>query len=429
MRLPRLSRRVAELSATEGRDVLNNTPDGWTQDQPSLWWVTPPGGTDDPLYAWGNPPPGAEPWWGFTTLPAVTRCTSLIADTIAGLPWGVLKNWVQLDQPDWINDPQGLRQDGRIVRPNDADVRLSAVEFWTQWIVSALWMGDGFVYCPVRDSAGQPKPPLWQFHPGEVEIEHGRYYVAGVPMKPGEIIHLRGLPPYYGGRGQGVLTTHAQELGLAITVRRYSSGQYRSGVPAGYLKSSQPHLEENEALELKEKWMKQHGNSREIAVLNATTDFAAVQITPLDSALDIAKTWDLRNIALMFNVPPDFVDVPGPSNTYANAESRNIELKQFTLLPWCRKIESVLDAQLPRGTSIKIRTAGLERADTKTRYESYAIALDKKWMTVNEVRLLEDMPPLEVVQAKLGEQDIDTAPPVIDAPTPDPALSQNGATP
>jgi HK97 family phage portal protein len=430
VRLPRVFRREALLTATEGRDVLLNKPDGWTQDNPWLWYISPPGGTDDPLYAWGNPPPGAEPWWGFTSLPAVTRCTSIICDTISGLPWDVLKEWVQLDRPEWISDPQALRQDGRIVQPSSLEVRLSAVEFWTQWIVAALWLGDGFIYCPVRDSSGAPKPPLWQFHPGEVTIESGRYFVAGEPMAPGEIIHLRGLPPYHNGRGRGVLTSHAQDLGLAITVRRYSSGQYRSGVPAGYLKSSQPHLEEEDAQKLKDKWMEQHGNKRDIAVLNATTDFTAIQVTPLDSALDTAKTWDLRSIALMFGVPPDFIDVPGPSNTYANVESRMIELKQFSLLPWCRKIESVLDAQLPRGTSMKVRTSGLERADTKTRYESYAIALDKKFMTVNEVRLLEDMPPLEVVQAKLGEQGIDTPPPVIDAPVPDPAaLSQNGATP
>src|SRR5215469_2446912 len=369
--------RQAIITATEGRDVLLNRPDGWTQDMPMLWWAPPPGGQDDPAYTWGNPPPGAEPWWGFSSLPAVTRCTSLICDTIAGLPWDILRGWTQLDRPEWLTDPQGLRQDGRIVRPSDVDVRLSAVEFWCQWIVSALWVGDGFVYVPVRDANGAPKPPLWQFHPDEVTVEGGRYFVADQLMPSGSIIHLRGLPPYFAGRGRGVLTTHAQDLGLALTVRRYSSGQYRSGVPAGYRKSSQPHLEADEAQELKAKWMEQHGGDRRtIAVLNATTDFTAVQITPLDAALDVAKTWDLRSIALMFGVPPDFIDVPGPSNTYANVESRMIELNKFTLLPWCRKIESVLDAQLPRGTSVKVRTAGLERADTKTRYDAYKVALD-----------------------------------------------------
>ena len=48
--------------------------------------------------------------------------------------------------------------------------------------------------------------------------------------------------------------------------------------------------------------------------------------------------------------------VPGDSSTYANVESRMIELRTFTLLPWQRRIESTLDAQLPKGTSLKVRT-------------------------------------------------------------------------
>jgi phage portal protein BeeE len=64
------------------------------------------------------------------------------------------------------------------------------------------------------------------------------------------------------------------------------------------------------------------------------------------------------------------------------------------LNPWVRRIESCLDAEFPAGTSVKIATAGLERADTTTRYNAYKTALDAGWMTVDEVRALEDLPPL-----------------------------------
>ena len=73
-----------------------------------------------------------------------------------------------------------------------------------------------------------------------------------------------------------------------------------------------------------------------------------------------------------------------------------IELRTFTLLPWQRRIESVLDAQFPRGTELKIRSDGLLRADTSTRYSAYKTALDAGFLTVDEVRQLEDRPPLEV---------------------------------
>ena len=144
---------------------------------------------------WGNPPPGAEPSAWYATLPAVTRCTSIIADTLAGLPWHVLKGYDQLPTPDWLTDPQAVRLDGRVVAGDlDAEVRLSAVEFYTNWVTAALWLGDGYIYVPVRDSAGQPKPPLWQLHPLDVAIRDGRYYVGEVELAAGSILHLRGEP-------------------------------------------------------------------------------------------------------------------------------------------------------------------------------------------------------------------------------------------
>jgi phage portal protein BeeE len=71
-----------------------------------------------------------------------------------------------------------------------------------------------------------------------------------------------------------------------------------------------------------------------------------------------------------------------------------IEFRMLTLLPWQRRIESTLDAQFPRGTSLKIRSDALLRADTATRYAGYESALRAGWMTVDEVRELEDRAPM-----------------------------------
>lgn len=391
---------VNVFRATDGgRDILHNSPDGWEVDAPWLWYFEPPPNSGNPP-DWSNPPPGAGGGvYGLAALPAVTRCTSIICATLAGLPWQVLRadpdgDVEKLTQPSWIDDPQAKRLDGRVVSEVLDDVRLSAVEFWTQWITAALWLGDGFVYCPVRNSDGQPVPPLWQFHPDLIEVRGGRYFVTGVdePLPTGSIIHLRGEPPYADGRGCGVLTRHAKQLGLSLTLDSYQSGMYRSGVPAGFLKSSQPHMEDTDAAKLQDAWMKAHGSSRRsIAVLNATTDFTPIQFSPVDAAIDVAKTWGLRDTALAFGIPPYMLGVPGDSSTYANVESRMIELRQFGLLPWARRIESTVDAEFPRGTTMKIKTAGLERADTKSRYEAYTLGINGGWLTVEEVRALEDL--------------------------------------
>ena len=242
---------------------------------------------------------------------------------------------------------------------------------------------------PVRDSGNAPKPPLWVLNPADVEIRGQAYYARGadVPFGPGEILHLRGEAPYLGGHGTGVIDKHGAELGLAAATREFAANAYRSGVPAGYLKVAAPMVTQDQADDLKARWMAAHGSTRRsIAVLNATTEFHPIALSPIDGQLDAAREWSLRDIAIAFGVPPYMLGVPGDSSTYANVESRMIELRTFSLLPWIRRAESCLDAQLPRGTSLKITTDATLRADTKTRFEAYQIAVQNGWLTVDEVR-------------------------------------------
>lgn len=421
--------------ATDGRDTMVNDPDGWEVDRPWLWWAGPAGsdGTGGP---WGNPLPGATPDSGWA-MPAVTRCTNLIAGTLAGLPWQVLRETgpdaaaERLPTPGWIADPQLLRPDARFGRIDEINrARLSNVDFYAEWVTSALWHGDGYVYAPVRAADGQPTPPVWLLHPHRIEIDAaGRYWtkagldVTGLaPPGPGgspgwlpateipadQLIHLRGNPPYWGGHGTGIIDAAGSELGLASAVRSYAATQFNAGIPAGYLKVNAPQLTQEKATELKKDWTAVHGGRRGIAVLNATTDFVPIQLSPVDAQLDEARMASLRDVALAFGVPAWFLGVPGDASTYSNVESRFVELRTYTLLPWIRRIEATLDAQFPLGTSVKLKTAGLERGDTSTRFAEYNVALTAGFLTVNEVRALEDLPPLPEVELAAEPSTVDT---------------------
>ena len=388
------------LTATDGRDVLHNDPDGWEVDQPWLWWAGPAGGGGT-LGPFGNPIPGAGPGpgiAGFTGIPGVARSSSIITDTLATLPWHVYRGDTErLPTPDWLDDPQALRLDGRVVGGSSDETRWSVVDYWGQWILSALWWGDGFAYVPSRGANGQPAPPLWLLHPADVVVEKGRYWVAGEELPTGSIIHLRGSHPIVDGRGSGVLTRFAGDLKLSQALRDYAVGAFTAGVPNGYLKVNAPNLDAAQAEQLKARWMQQHGGRRSIAVLNATTEFHPLTWSPIDlGASDFARI-SLAQIALMFGIPAYLLGAPTDTATYANVESRMIELYQLTLLPWIGRIEAVLDAQFPRGTSVRVEVDGLLRADTKTRYDTYAVALDKGILTVDEVRALENRAPLEGV--------------------------------
>ena len=388
------------LYATDGREILHNDPDGWEISQPWLWWNGPAGG-DGTGGPWGNPPPGAN-GTGRGVMPGVSYCTNLIAGTLSGLPWRVQKGSTRLTTPPWLADPMGLRWDKR---SNSGDVEpvaqaelMSVVDLRTQWITSALWFGDGYMYAETLDADGEPMQPVKVLHPHKVKIEDGRYFLTttGDELPGKKMIHLRGNPPYINGHGSGVIDLHGAELGLAASVRTYAMGQFSSGVPTGYLKVNGPNPTQEQVDLLKAKWMAQHGNTRRsIAVLNATTDFTPISLSPLDAQLDMARQWSLRDIGLAFGVPASFLGIPGDSSTYSNVESRFIELRTYTLLNWIRRIEEALGGRFPKNTDVKIITAGLERGDTTSRYTDYKLALDAGFMTIDEVRELEDLPPLD----------------------------------
>jgi HK97 family phage portal protein len=382
------------LTATDGRDVIaDNTPDGWEVERPGLWWTGGPGQN-----VFGNPIPGAN-GSSFGGIPAVDRATQLIVGTLATLPWHVYRNETErLTTPDWIADPQALRLDGRVVAPGETpENRLSNVDFWGQWILNALWWGDGFVYAPVRDVNGGPKPPMWLIHPFDVELRDGRYHVSDIELEQNSVIHLRGKWPIVDGRGTGVLHNFSQQLAMGVALWDYVAGAFSSGVPAGYLKSSQPSMTQEQADALKARWLSQHGGvRRSIAVLNATTEFTPLTWSPVDlAAVDFSKI-TVAQIALMFGVPAYLLNAPtGDSSTYANVESRFLEFKQLSLQQWIVSTEAVLTAQLPRATELRVEVDGMLRSDTKTRFDTYKIALDEGILTVDEIRHLEQRPPLE----------------------------------
>lgn len=392
------------LYATDGRDILHNAPAGWEIDQPWLWWDGPAGG-DGTGGPFGNPPPGADqPWTQGRVLPAMARCRSLICDVLAGVPWNVYRGREKLQTPSWILDPQRLNDDNRRAGSSISNAPLSAVEFWSSVLVSAVEWGEAVLYSPfvgeIDPGTGQVitwgSRGLFTLNPADVDRDGGQWVVNETVIPEADLLFIRNRVWPGKIRGHGVWSQFKKEIGFAESIRDYGANMLGRGIPAGYLKVSAPDLEQGEADLLKERWMTAHGGTnRRIAVLNATTEFHPLEINP--EAVQLAELLRLSawEIALIYGVPPYKLGVSmGYSNTYANIESASIDYVQDALLPWARRIESAIDSRLPAGTELKLALDGLQRADTKTRFDSYAVALSNEFMTIDEVRTLEDLPPL-----------------------------------
>lgn len=420
-RRSRYTRTWQNVGTNGGGGLLENTPGGWLggppgSERPLAWQgsdnlgalLAAGGGgyrrftRDGIVYTY---PDGArDP----LALPTVGRATGLIVDTLGGLPMRLHRGDETLDPPRWVSDPQMLRPDDRVMALAGQVAPLGAVAFWTQVLTSQVWYGVGYVWCPSRAADGSPRPPLYVLNPLDVTVrqvpadgkpagvwvddaEGGPYRFAD-----GEVLVLPGAGPYVGGIGTGVLARYAGTLLTAEVMGSYTRDVFGAGVPAGYLKSSAPNMTETQATDLKTKWMEAHGggNARGIAVLNSVTEFHPIAFSPVDAALVEAGVVNAQQVALAFGVSPYMLGLPSGSETYANIEDRHTEFVTWSLMPWVRRLEDHLSAEFPYGTDLRIDLRGLLRAAQADRVATYSAALADGWMTIEEVRRLEDLGPL-----------------------------------
>ena len=106
-----------------------------------------------------------------------------------------------------------------------------------------------------------------------------------------------------------------------------------------------------------------------------------------------------QEVCRVFRIPPWMVGASsGDSLTYSNTESQALAFVTFSLRPWLVTIEQAItaDSDLCRGSLyVEFLLDALLRADSKTRADVYALALDAErgWMTRREVRRLENLEP------------------------------------
>jgi phage portal protein BeeE len=398
---------------TNNNLMVNGPPDGWVRDQmwpvgwdpdlvaddgtPPAWWV---GRSKDaiPFGPIGPHGPWSELEWA--SMPVITHATALVVDPLTRYRVADVRNPRRhVDTPVWLDDPQLLRADDRI-NPNPllpALQRVPAPTFWRDWIVAALWWGYGVVYCHL-DENDQPRPgTLRHLDPSHLQVDDtGRVWLGDLEVDEyGRITFDRGvrarlivlrnpLTP------DGVFMAYPNLFKLGQKLSAYERGTFNSGIPSGYLKVNNPQpITQEQADDLKARWMNAHGGDRRsIAVLNAYTDFQAVQLSPVASGLADVKRLNLADVAYAFNLPPALLGTSvmagGGTGTYANLEQWWEQRRDVTLPPWLGAVEGTLSALLPRGLNVVTDLDEYTYGSFSERIDQYArgveAGIDPSWL-------------------------------------------------
>ena len=77
-------------------------------------------------------------------------------------------------------------------------------------------------------------------------------------------------------------------------------------------------------------------------------------------------------------------------------EHLGIDWATDTILPWCVRVEQAVKRTFFRGQTLYLKhnLAGIARGDINSRYTAYATGRNWGWLSINDVRRLEDMNPV-----------------------------------
>ena len=286
----------------------------------------------------------------------------------------------------------------------------SAQEF-IEWLTASMLLhGNGYARI-TRGHDGQVRS-LFPLAPDRVSIKRHGDVIAGYEyinldgrsekLLPDEVFHLRhraggdplvGLSPIAAARGVFELALSEQAHGQSS----FDNGTRLSGtlnVP-GVLKP-----EQREAL--KASWQAQYAgaaNAGRVPVLEAGTEFRHMSMTLEDAEWIAARQFSVQEVARVFKVPPVLIGDLSHAN-FSNSVEMNRWFVTHTLQRHMSAWEGAISRQLLSSAGRRIyfpefSAEGLLRGDAANRANFYEKAINSGWMTIAEVRKLENLPKIK----------------------------------
>lgn len=335
---------------------------------------------------------------------------SLISDTISTLP---VDSFVRQDgqrvpyrpKPAWIDQP---------------DVDQTKAAHYQQVITSLLIYGNS--YTRIFRDRNAEVVNLVVLDPLTVQVERtalGRkiFIVEGESktLTSDDILHITDLLLPGAVTGVSRVEKLKEALGLNIAIQQYASRFYGSGAnPAGVIEFP-GNLTAEQAKQLADGFDSRHRNATRRAhrtgVLSGGAKFVGTQADPQVSQALESRRFGVEEIARAFNIPPHLLGVP-QAMSYASVEQNALQWVAYGLRPIVEKIEWAYSRLLPDQAFIKFNFSALVRGDLQTRISSYSVASQAGFMSINDIRSLEDLSPVEggdVYRVPLANVDLEAA--------------------
>jgi HK97 family phage portal protein len=317
------------------------------------------------------------------SLVAVSRATSVLETAIMQIPVNVYRGNTALPTPLWLETP-------------DIENQISQSEWLGTTLIHMATYGNAFWHIS-RGPRGIVN--ITNLHPTDVTVAvdgDGKIYYTYFSKRydARDIKHLKlwHSPSATSLLGEGPLQRHRSVLRSALDLHNYADNWFRTAaVPTGTLTTSE-FLSADVARQNKEAFVASQ-QERSIAVLSSGLKYDSITLSPEQAQFLENQKFITRQIAMMFGVPTMYLGmgIEGQGMTYVNGNEDRAKLFEDGLQQYIVRIQQAITDLLPRGQYAEFNLTEFLRPNVKTRYESYAIGLINRFLTVPEVREMEGM--------------------------------------
>lgn len=356
------------------------------------------------LSKWGW---STESWSGFrvnqqTALQndTVWACVKLIAESVSTLPLGFYERSSDGSRSMATSHP--LYE----ILHNEPNSLMSAVSFWQAIVGSMLLWGNA--YAEIHRS-GRRVTSLEFLDPARMSVKRGRdgyieYRYTDTDMVQraidrDSVMHIRAFT-LDGECGLSAIQYGFNSIGSAMATDKAADETFKNAARATGIVTMDHAFKPGQRDDVRAhvKKVDQEGG---VYVLEKGAGFESLRFNPIDAELLASRSFSVETICRWFRVPPVMIGHGDKQSSWpTSTEAQGALFLRYVLRSLILGIEQEIRRALLTPAErqrffAEYSIEGLLRGDTAARSAFYTTALQNGWMTRNEVRRLENLPPVE----------------------------------
>ena len=336
---------------------------------------------------------------------AVMSCYSVLAESMAMMPINLMRRTLK----------NGKRHKERAYEHKLYNIlNLSPNEEMTQydWIESVVMnlVSRGNAYTQViRDQRDKiigfyplltDNMEIVRLEDGELAYKYKSDFLnTTVLLYKNEILHFK-YRTLDGIHGLSPIAYSKHTIGLSIALEEHGSKHFSNGIlGSGVFETPAVVSTENKKemrTQLKDRYSSLE-NASKFLILEQGMTYKPINIPNNDRQYLESREFQKSEIASIFRVPPHMINLMANA-TFSNIEHQGISFVTNTMTPLVKRIEQPLNIALQsedKKLYAIFNMDAMQRGDISTRYTAYGMAIRDGWGTRNEIRIKENLNPLE----------------------------------